>query len=379
MDTLIELLADLVRIESINPDLVSTGSGEAVVARFVADWLRRAGIDATIEEVRDGRPNVVARVSGSGGGRTLMLNGHLDTVGVTGMTDPLTPRVADGRMYGRGTYDMKAGVAACMLALVAAKQRSTPLRGDVVFTAVMDEEVAGQGTRAIAARYRADGALIAEPTELELVVAHRGFVWHQIETHGVAAHGSMPELGVDAISRMGRVLVALEDLGRELAARPAHPLLKTGSLHAGLIRGGQEASSYPASCVLSLERRTLPGETAEIVDAEYRALLERLAQADPTFSATMTNTLAYGPMETDPQGPLAQAVRAAAAGVLGREPLTVGAPYWTDGATLAEVDIPAVLFGPSGTGAHAFEEWVDLDSVRQCVEIYTRVVDSFCA
>ncbi len=379
METLIALLSDLVRIESINPDLTSTGSGEAAVAAYVADWLRRAGIDTVVEDVRDGRPNVVARVPGSGGGRTLMLNGHLDTVGITGMTDPLTPRIADGRMYGRGTYDMKAGVAACMLALVAAKQRQTPLRGDVIFTAVMDEEVAGQGTRAIAARYKADGALIAEPTELELVVAHRGFVWHEIETHGVAAHGSMPELGVDAIARMGRVLVALEDLGREMATRPAHPLLKTGSLHAGLIRGGQEPSSYPASCVLSLERRTLPGETAESVDAEYRAILERLASADPTFSATMTNTLAYGPMETDPQGPLAQTVRAAASMVLGHEPITAGAPYWTDGATLGEVGIPAVLFGPSGTGAHAFEEWVDLASVKQCVEIYTRVIESFCA
>lgn len=379
MDQLVELLSDLVRIESINPDLTADGAGEAAVAGFVADWLRRAGIEAQIEEVRDGRPNVVARVSGSGGGRTLMLNGHLDTVGITGMTDPLAPRIADGRLYGRGGYDMKAGVAACMLALAAVRQRETPLRGDVIFTAVMDEEVAGQGTRAIASRYKADGALIAEPTELNLIVAHRGFMWHEFVTHGVAAHGSMPALGVDAIAHMGRVLVALEDLGRELAARPAHPLLKTGSLHAGLIRGGQEASSYPAGCVLNLERRTLPGETLEIVEAEYRGLLERLSIADPAFSATLTTTLSYGPMETDPQGPLSASVRAAAAQVLGREPATTGAAFWTDGATLGEVGIPAVLFGPAGEGAHAFEEWVDLDSVRQCVSIYTRVIEDFCA
>lgn len=379
MDALNTLLADLVQIESINPDLVPGGSGEGAVAAYVADWLRKAGLEAKIEEVRAGRPNVVARVRGSGGGRTLMLNGHLDTVGVAGMTDPLVARVEGGRMHGRGSYDMKCGVAACMLALVEIQRRAAPLRGDVLFTAVIDEENAGLGTRAIAERYGADAAVIAEPTELNLIVAHRGFVWHEIETHGVAAHGSMPELGVDAVSHMGRVLVALEALGRELAARPPHPLLKTGSLHAGLIRGGQELTSYPASCVLGLERRTLPGETVDTIEAEYRGLLERLAAADPQFSATLKTTLAYGPMETDPQHPVAQATRDAASAVLGRVPETVGAPFWTDGATLADVGIPAILFGPSGQGAHAFDEWVDLESVRQCVAIYTRIIETYCA
>ncbi|MBL8093412.1 MAG: ArgE/DapE family deacylase [Anaerolineales bacterium] len=379
MDGLNELLADLVRIESINPDLVPGGAGEGAVAVFVAEWLGQNGIEAQIEEVQPGRPNVVAWLHGTGGGRTLMLNGHLDTVGVAGMTEPLTPHVTDGQMHGRGSYDMKCGIAACMLALRDIRKRATPLRGDVLFTAVMDEENAGLGTRAIAQRYKADGAVIAEPTELNLIVAHRGFAWHEIETQGVAAHGSMPELGVDAITRMGRVLVALEELNRELATRPPHPLLKTGSLHAGLIRGGQELTSYPASCVLGLERRTLPGESVASVEAEYRGLLERLAAADPTFSATLKATVAYGPMETDPHDPVAEAVRAAATFVLGQAPETVGAPFWTDGASLAEVGIPAVLFGPSGQGAHAFDEWVDLESVAQCVAIYTRVIETFCA
>ncbi|HRF48533.1 MAG TPA: ArgE/DapE family deacylase [Anaerolineales bacterium] len=379
MDALENLLADLVRIDSVNPDLVPGGAGEAAVAAFVADWLQGVGIDAQLEDVRPGRPNVVARLRGSGGGRTLMLNGHLDTVGVVGMDSPHSPRVAGGRMYGRGAYDMKCGLAAAMLALVAIRERSTPLRGDVLFTAVIDEENAGLGTRAIAERYTADGALIAEPTELSLIVAHRGFAWHEIETHGVAAHGSLPEEGVDAIAHMGRVLVAFEGLQRVLASRPAHPLLRTGSLHAGLIRGGQELTSYPASCVLGLERRTLPGETLEVIEAEYRGILERLATDDPAFSATLRPLLACSPMETDPQGPLATAVRAAAAATLGQEPETAGAPFWTDGATLAEVGIPAVLFGPGGAGAHAFEEWVDLESVRQCVAIYARVIDGFCA
>ncbi len=379
MDDLVALLSDLVRIESVNPDLVPGGAGEGAVAAYVADWLRRERFDAQIEEVLPGRPNVVARLPGTGGGRTLMLNGHLDTVGLVGMTQPLTPRVVEGRMHGRGGYDMKGGVAACMLALREVKRRGTPLKGDVLFTGVMDEENAGLGTRAIAQRYTADAALIAEPTELNLIVAHRGFVWHEIETHGVAAHGSMPEYGVDAVSHMGRVLVALEGLGRDLAARHPHPLLKTGSLHAGLIRGGQELTSYPASCVLDLERRTLPGETLEIVEAEYRGLLERLAATDPQFSATLTAKLCYPPMETDPDAPVAAAVRAAATAVLGRTPETVGAPFWTDGASLAEVGIPAVLFGPIGHGAHAFDEWIDLDSVARCVSIYVDVIEAFCA
>lgn len=236
-----QLIGDLVAINSINPDLVPGAPGEAQIAQAVADWLRAAGLEVQLDESIPGRPSVVGIARGSGGGKTLLLNGHIDTVGVAGMTDPFKPRVEEGRLYGRGAYDMKGGLAACLVA--AAEARKHNLRGDVIVTAVADEEYAGLGTTSIAERHRADGAIVAESTELQLVTAHKGFIWLEVETFGVAAHGSRPHLGVDAIAKMGRFLAELERLGETLAARPAHPLLGNASVHASLIRGGQELSS----------------------------------------------------------------------------------------------------------------------------------------
>ncbi|HMN30280.1 MAG TPA: M20/M25/M40 family metallo-hydrolase, partial [Caldilineaceae bacterium] len=210
MDELAQLLSELVAINSINPDLTPDAPGEGEIAGFIASWLERAGLEVFVHEVRPGRPNVVGIARGSGGGKTLLLNGHIDTVGVSGMRAPHQPRRVGDRLYGRGAYDMKAGVAACLLAAAAARQEK--LRGDLLVTAVMDEEYAGIGTMDLAERYRADAAIIAEPTELQLIVAHKGFVWLELETTGVAAHGSRPDLGLDAIAKMGPVLVAVDDV-----------------------------------------------------------------------------------------------------------------------------------------------------------------------
>lgn len=375
MDAVTQLLADLVAIESINPDLVPGGAGEGPIARFIAGWLAAAGLEVRLDEVRPGRPNVVAVARGSGGARTLLLNGHIDTVGVAGMAEPHRPSVVGSRMYGRGAYDMKCGVAACMVA--AAESRRRGLRGDVIFTAVMDEEYAGLGTIDVAARYRADAAIIAEPTELELVVAHKGFVWLEVEAQGAAAHGSIPG-AVDAIAQMGKLLVELDALNRRLLASPTHPVLGSGSLHASLIRGGQELSSYPERCVLALERRTIPGETPELVEAQLDDIVRRLAAADPQFRAVVRRGVDRAPMEGREDDPVPTLIKRHAAELAGREVRVVGVPYWTDAASLAQAGIPTVLFGPSGAGAHAVEEWVDLDSVRQCVAIYQRVIEEYC-
>ena len=257
MSAVVELTSQLVAIESINPELGVGGSGETELARFVAEWCERAGLETTLSEAAPGRPNVVAIARGTGGGRSLMLNAHMDTVGLAGMTDPLVAKAEDGRLYGRGAYDMKGSLAACMLAAAAVKRRG--LRGDVIVTAVSDEEVASVGTEAIAASLRADAAIVTEPTELEVAVAHRGFVHLEIETIGRAAHGSRPHLGIDAIAKMGRVLTGIDELDRRLRANPTHPYVGSGSLHASLVEGGQEYSSYPARCVLQAERRTIPG------------------------------------------------------------------------------------------------------------------------
>jgi acetylornithine deacetylase len=253
---LAELLGQLVAIDSVNPSLVPGAAGEAAIAEFVADWLERAGLEVSVGDAAPGRPNVVGTARGTGGGRTLLLNAHTDTVGVEGMERPHEPRVETGCLFGRGAYDMKAGLAASMLAVASVRE----LAGDVVLAAVVDEEAAASGTKAlIASELRVDAAIVTEPTGLDVAIAHKGFAGFQIETAGRAAHGSRPERGIDAIARMGPILVELSALADRLRAEEGHPLLGPSSLHASLIEGGQEYSSYPERCLLTGEWRTLPG------------------------------------------------------------------------------------------------------------------------
>jgi acetylornithine deacetylase len=368
---LVELLSELVSIDSVNPDLIPGGAGEAAIADVVAGWLGQAGLEVSVEEAAPGRPNVVGVARGSGGGRGLLLNGHTDTVGVAGMDAPFSPRVEDGRLYGRGAYDMKAGLAAAMLA--ARDAARLDLRGDVIVAAVVDEEVGSIGTEALLRACSADGAVVVEPTNLRVSIAHRGFVALELTTEGRAAHGSRPDLGLDAIAKMGHVLVGLEALDRALRNGAAHPILGTGSLHASVISGGQEYSSYPASCTLLAERRTIPGETPELVDAELDALLERLHAQDPELRASWRRVFSREPFEIGADDGFVELVRRHAATELG------GERFWADSALIGAAGIPTVLFGPAGEGAHAAVEWVDLASAERCREVLLAVASEFCA
>jgi acetylornithine deacetylase len=379
MEELERLLSDLVSINSINPDLVPGSPGEGEIAHYIAEWLERAGLDVELIESVAGRPNVVGIARGTGGGKTLLLNGHMDTVGVAGMTEGHKPRIdrESGRLYGRGAYDMKGGLAACILAVAEAKKQT--LRGDVIFTGVIDEEYASLGTFDLAKRFHADGAIVAEFTELQLILAHRGFVWLEIETIGKAAHGSRPDLGVDAIVKMGKVLAEIEKLDLKLRTNQTHSLLGSGSLHASLIQGGQELSSYPERCLLSVERRTLPGESSESVESEFLEIIENLRRTDPSFQAVVRRGIDRAPLETREDTDIAQAIRAASGKILNRPSPIAGVPFWTDAAVLSVAGIPSVLFGPAGSGAHAVEEWVDLASVRTCAEIYLATAMELCS
>ena len=354
-----ELAAQLVAIESVNPALVPGGSGEAEIAAFVAAWCAAHGLE--VEVVGDVRPSVIATRRGSGGGRSLLLNGHLDTVGAGGMEQPFTARVEDGRLYGRGSYDMKGAVAAILIAAAEAPE----LRGDLIVTAVADEELASVGTEAVLERGRADAAIVVEPTELQVAVAHRGFVGFEIETAGVAAHGSRPDLGVDAIVKMAPVLSALEQLDAGLQTGLRHPLAGAASLHASLIAGGQELSSYPARCVLTGERRTIPGETAAGVVAELRAI---------AGDATVRVIASREPFDAQPDHPFVELVARET-----QAPELTGARFWTDAALIAAAGIPTVLYGPAGEGAHADVEWVELASLERVREGVSRIAAEWCA
>jgi acetylornithine deacetylase len=244
---------------------------------------------------------------------------------------------------------------------------------------VADEEYASIGTEAIAKQWRADAAIVTEPTDLEVCVAHKGFVWLDVATHGVAAHGSRPDLGVDAIVKMGHFLVELEKLDLRLRAAPSHPLLKSGSIHASLISGGQELSSYPERALLQVERRTVPGEDLATVEGQIQAILDQLAARDASFKGTAKSTFVRLPFEVATDTPIVRLVTAQVERAVGKAPAYTSGTGWMDSAILAAAGIPTVIFGPSGAGAHAVEEWVDLDSVRTCADVLLATAQAFCA
>lgn len=379
-----ETLAELVRIDSRNPTLVPGAPGEGPIAARVSGMLEALGMQVEIVEPEPGRPSVVGRRRGAGGGRSLMLNGHLDTVGVDGMERPFEPRIEGGRLHGRGAYDMKGSLAACLAAVKALADADVALAGDLVVAAVADEEVASLGTSAVIERARTDGAIVTEPTELAVCLAHKGFAWIEIEVEGRAAHGSRPDLGVDANLAMGRVLAEVAELEKELAGRPAHPRVGRPSLHIGTLAGGTGWSTYAARAAAGVERRTIPGETAEKALAEIEARLARLrtkggaGDGGAPLRATARVILAREPFEADPDGPLAAALGSGAAEALGREPERIGVAYWMDAALLGAAGIETAVFGPAGAGAHEIEEWVDLESVEKTAETLARAAIRYC-
>jgi acetylornithine deacetylase len=378
----IDLLRQLVQIESVNPSLVPGGNGEAEIAAFVARLLDEAGIEVRLQEAAPGRPNVIGRLRGDGGGRTLIFNAHLDTVTLEGMEDPLSASIEDGRLFGRGAWDTKGGLAAGLSALLALREANVSLAGDLVMACAVDEEYASIGTEALVKELQGDGCVVLEPSDLAVWIAHGGFIWAEIETEGVAAHGSLPDQGVDAIVKMGRVLTELGQLGRRLRRDKAFysPLAEETmrpSLHASLIEGGREWSSYPDRCLLQLERRIIPTETVEDFEAELEDIISRLADEDPQFKAQWRTTFARNPWQAV-EGPLLGALERACSVELGALPRRATGTIWTDAALMQEAGISTVIFGPKGKGKHAVVEYVEVDSVVTCARILARTALDFC-
>jgi acetylornithine deacetylase len=376
MDPSLSLLKQLVEVNSINPSLVPGAPGEARIAEVIGDYMRRAGLDVQLEEAAPGRPNAIGVLEGREPGRSLILCGHMDTVGVDGMPDPFVPRERDGRIYGRGSQDMKGGVAAMVDAarLLAANGFR---KGRVIIAAVADEEYASVGADAFVGRWRADAAVVTEPTDLQIGTAHKGFAWIDVATRGRAAHGSRPKDGRDAILRMGRVLTALESLDRELQARQPHPVMGTGSLHASIVAGGVELSSYPDRCTLRMERRLVTGETGDTAVEEVRAILARARAVDPEFEGSAELTFWRSAYEVDRSHELPRGLEAAAQRT-GTRAGTVGMSFWTDAAVLAGAGIPSVLFGPGGAGLHSVEEYVNAADVVMCRDVLAHFAAEWC-
>ena len=373
----VALARALIQIDSRNPTLAPDSAGEGECARALASVLDDWGFTVELTDTPPGRPNVVARL-GPVDAPALMLNGHLDVVGVEGMThEPFAADVRNNRIYGRGSADMKGGLAAMCAAAVAGVTAGA--RKQILITAVVDEEWESLGTRALlASGVRADAAIITEPTRLAICPAHRGFAWIDISLRGRAAHGSRYDIGVDAITHAALLLAELDQLEQTRESGPRHPLLGRGSLHASKIHGGVGMSTYPEQCDLAIERRTLPGESTEKALLEITDACARVKARRPDFDARVTLSTAQLPSEVPPEAPIVRRMRDA----LEREnmPVTIeGFSAWTDAALFNEAGIPAICFGPGDISlAHAAEEFIPVDEIGVATRVLTRVVRDWC-
>lgn len=369
------LLAEMVRIDSVNPDLAG-GPGEAAFAAHLARRMETLGMAVDLQEVVSGRANVVGRLPGAGGGRSLMLLGHLDTVGPWG-SDAFTPAVRGGRMYGRGAADMKCGFAAALLAVEALHESGRPLAGDLLVAGVIDEEWESIGAEALTKSCAADAAVLLECSDLDVITEHGGFGWYEIDSHGVEAAGADPDRGVDGIALLAPVLAGITALDADLERRPRAGYGR-GSVHASTIRGGDQLPVYPALCTLGVERCLIAGETVAQAHGEMEALLAAARVADPRFSAELRTVVAREPLDQSADEPVITAVVEAAGEVLGRPPVVRGDIGWADSGLLVEAGIPCATFGPVGHGEHTAGEWVDLESIALTARVVERVARLFC-
>lgn len=370
-DLTLKLLRDLIKIPSVNPSIQEDYNEEAI-ANYIARWFRKSKRFHLIEQTVDkNRFNVIAILDGKGHGRSLMFNGHMDTVGTSYMTvNPFHPVIRAGRIYGRGACDMKGSLAAMMSAVLALANLNEPLDGDVIFSGVVDEEHGSKGTAKLVERFRSDAAIVGEPTNLDIAIAHKGYAWLEVETLGKEAHGSVPEQGVDAIENMATLMSQLEPLRRQHELMK-HPLVGIPKIHTSTISGGTDWSTVPGKCVLRLERRLIPGEEPEDSLREMRKLIHAVSMKDEKFRAKVRLIHHADSMEIDAGTPHIKILQQNAKRFAGKGRI-VGVPYWTDASILLNRGkIPSCLFGPGDIRvAHSKNENVKVSDVKVAARIY---------
>ena len=377
---LLSLLADLISINSINPAYGTNAPGEGKIGEYVADYYRRHKIPFEKHEVLPGRFNVVGKIAGRDSKRCLIFDAHLDTVSVDGMTiDPFAPEIRDSRMFGRGSCDTKAGMAGMMMALKQVSQNETAPPTDVWLTTTIDEEYSFQGIQHLVAQgIRANGAVIAEPTQLDTIISHKGCLRWKITTHGRSAHSAKPQLGINAISKMMKLIQAIETRILPRYATTSHPLLGTPTLNIGMVNGGIQVNLVPEYCEIQIDRRTLPGEDPANILADFQQVVDEMTRQDSEFRAVIeTPFLEDSCLETSPSATIVEVTEAVCREVIGRSRLQ-GVPYATNASKLSRIGIPSLVIGPGNIDqAHTAVEFVNIDQVVQAAEIYLGIMLGF--
>jgi acetylornithine deacetylase len=375
---LVKTLQEMVQINSVNPGLSPGGAGEQEMAETMGEQMRALGMEVSVYELAPKYWNAVGVLKGSGAGRSLMLTGHMDTVGVGDMQEPFSGAVRGDRLYGRGSCDMKCGLAAILGAVKALRDAGLQPAGDLYVAGAADEEYLSCGSEQLAKAYHVDGVVVAEPSGFTIVRAHKGFIWFEVKTFGAAVHGSNYEDGVDAITRMGRFLVELEKLATSQQSSQPYPLLGPPSLHASLIEGGIELSTYPPSCTLKIEWRTVPGQTEEQLYGLLQAIIDRLKAQDASYQAEVKTMFVRHPFQVSEDAPIVRSVYNQVQKVLGKAPEFIGGAGWADTSLFERAGMDALMFGSDGDGAHANEEWADLDALEITAQVFAETILDFC-
>ncbi len=377
MPSVIDTLADLVRVNSVNP-AYGDGGSEANLAPLVRQFFAQRGIETFDQEVFPGRHNVIARLPGKSS-RKLVLEAHMDTVSIKGMSiPPFEPAIRDGRLYGRGSVDDKAGLAAMMHAMASLKEQDITPECEVWLAAVVDEEFSFRGVVKLCEGLQAEAAIVAEPTELRAVIASKGVLRWRIITRGKAAHSSKPHLGNNAINHMSRLVLALEQENQRLAAR-THPLLGPATINVGVITGGVQVNLVPDQCAIEIDRRLLPGESANDVLQHYQQLLDTLKAQHPSFDAIMEDPplLVDEALDTPADAGVVRVAQQVLAG-LSLNPEPMGVPFGSDASKLARAGVPTIVFGPGSIDqAHAADEYVEIAAVQTAERFYLDFIQAW--
>lgn len=377
MSSLLSTLADLVRINSINP-AYQDGRPESEIDVYIADFFRTRGIATRLQEVLPERPNLIAVLPGRQSSRRVVFEAHVDTASITGMTiPPFEPTIEGGLLYGRGACDNKAGLAGMMHALASLKADGITPPCEIWLAAAADEEYAFQGVTKLCEGLVADAAVVSEPTEMRAVIASKGCLRWKINSHGRAAHSSKPHLGINAIAHMAEAIRAIEHDPALRNAQP-HPLVGRPTANVGVITGGVQVNFVPDECTIQVDRRLIPGESIRDVLADYRRLLDQLERDNPQMRFTMEEPMLEDePLETAPDSPPAL-LSSKILGDLGLNPDLAGVPYGSDASKLSRSGIPSILFGPGSIDqAHAAVEFVDCSQVEQAYAFYRRFMIEF--